>query len=186
MANNIRTVSEEDKLRSNYAEYLVRRNGGKTTLIKIAIILGAIVIVALAFMLVLRWVAAAMLPIFVGTMAAAWFLWRFTCLEYEYIIIQATVEFHRIYGERYRKNVLEIKTADIEKVAPVTAHPEVMDEDYAEIHDFSDGKHGGDDFFYIIYNGEKGRSIIYINVIKKTLDVFKYYKSSAVEYGNIK
>ena len=61
-----------------------------------------------------------------------------------------------------------------------------MDADYAEIYDFSDGKHGGDDFFYIIYNGEKGRSIIYINVIKKTLDVFKYYKSSAVEYGNIK
>lgn len=186
MANNTRTISEEDKLRSNYAEYLVRRKGGKSILIKAAIVVGAILVVALSFALVLKWVAAAMLPIFIGTMFAAWFLWRYTCLEYEYIIIQATVEFHRIYGERNRKKIHEIKTADIEKVAPVIAHPEVMDADYAEIYDFSDGKHGGDDFFYIIYNGEKGRSIIYINVIKKTLDVFKYYKSSAVEYGNIK
>ena len=186
MANERRTISEEDKLRANYAEYLVRRNGGKTTLLKIAIILGALVVVALAFVLVLRWIAAAMLPIFIGTMALGWYLWRYTCLEYEYIIIQATVEFHRIYGERNRKKVHEIKTADIEKVAPVAAHPEVMDGDYAEIYDFSNGKHGGDDFFYILYNGEKGKSIIYINVIKKTLDVFKYYKSSAVEYGNIK
>lgn len=185
MANNMRNISEEDKLRSNYAEYLVKRGGLKTTLMKVAIIVGAIAVVALAFMFVLRWLAAAMLPIFIGVMALSWFLWRFTCLEYEYIIISATVEFHKIYGERYRKKMHEIKTADIEKVAPVSLHPEVMDAEYAEIYDFSDGKHG-EDFFYILYNGEKGKSIIYINAIKKTLDVFKYYKSSAVEYGNIK
>ncbi len=187
MANNTRTISEEDKLRANYAEYLVRRKSAKSLLIKVAIILLALVVVAFSMMYIFpKFSAAAMLPIFVGTMALCWYLWRYTCLEYEYIIIQATVEFHRIYGERNRKKVYEIKTSDIEKVAPVNVHPEVMDADYAEIHDFSDGKHGGDDFFYIIYNGEKGKSIIYINVIKKTLDVFKYYKSSAVEYGNIK
>ncbi|MBR5307297.1 MAG: hypothetical protein IKU43_00880 [Clostridia bacterium] len=185
MANNIRTISDEEKMRSNYAEYLVRCKSAKTALMKVGIILGAIVIIALAFMLVLRWVAAAMLPIFVGTMALGWYLWRFTTLEYEYIIISATVEFHRIYGERSRKKIHEIKTSDIEKVAPLHAHPEVMDAEYAEIYDFSDGKHG-EDCFYILYNGEKGKSIIYINVIKKTLDVFKYYKASAVEYGNIK
>jgi len=185
MANNIRNISEEDKLRSNYAEYLVKSGSKKSLFLKIAIIGGAILVIALAFVLVLRWVAAAMLPIFIGVMALSWFLWRYTCLEYEYIIIQATVEFHRIYGERSRKKIHEIKTSDIEKVAPVYAHPEVMDDDYAAIYDFSNGKHG-EDFFYILYNGEKGKEIVYINVIKKTLDVFKYYKASAVEYGNIK
>ncbi len=186
MANNTRTISEEDKLRSNYAEYLVRRNGIKSIFVKAAIILLALVIVVFSMVYVFpKFTAAAMLPIFVGTMSLCWYLWRFSCLEYEYIIISATVEFHRIYGERTRKKVHEIKTADIEKVAPVHAHPEVMDADYAAIYDFSNGEHG-EDFFYVLYNGEKGKEIIYLNVIKKTLDVFKYYKASAVEYGNIR
>lgn len=186
MANSIRTISEEDKMRSNYAEYLIKRNDMKTKLTKAGLVLFTILLVAgigtVLFVLNFAW---AMLPLCVGTMALCWFLWRYTCLEYEYIIIQATVEFHRIYGERSRKKIHEIKTSDIEKVAPVAAHPEVMDADYAAIYDFSDGNHG-EDFFYILYNGEKGKEIIYINVIKKTLDVFKYYKASAVEYGNIK
>lgn len=184
MAKNMRNISEEDKLRPNYAEYLVKINGKKTTLIKVGLIFFTVLLLV-AIIAILSKFPMAMLPICVGSMALCWYLWRFTCLEYEYIIISATVEFHKIYGERYRKKVYEIKTTDIEKVAPVAAHPEVMDADYAEIHDFSDGKRG-EDFFYILYNGEKGKSIIYINVIKKTLDVFKYYKSSAVEYGNIK
>jgi len=186
MANNIRNISEEYKLRANYAEYLVKQDGMKTKLVKVGIILFTILLIGgigtILFAFSFAW---AMLPLCVGSMALCWFLWRFTCLEYEYIIISATVEFHRIYGERSRKKVHEIKTSDIEKVAPVHAHPEVMDTDYAAIYDFSDGKHG-EDFFYILYNGAKGKEIIYINVIKKTLDVFKYYKASAVEYGNIK
>lgn len=185
MANNIRNISEDEKLRSNYAEYLVKSNSVKFILAKAGIILFAVVVVALAFALVLRWVAAAMLPIFIGTMALCWYLWRFTNVEYEYIIISATVEFHKIYGERVRKKIHEIKTSDIEKIAPLNLHPEVKDGQYAEVFDISNGK-DGDDLFYIIYNGEHGKGIIYLNVIKKTLDVFKYYKASAVEYGNIK
>lgn len=185
MSDKIRNISEDEKLRSNYAEYLVKRHGAKLILLKVGIIAFAIVAVALSFFLVLQWVAAAMLPIFIGIMALCWYLWRFTNIEYEYIIISATVEIHKIYGERIRKKIHEINTRDIEKVAPVYAHPEVKDGSYDKVLDISDGK-GGDDLFYVIYNGENGKGIIYLNVIKKTLDVFKYYKSTAVEYGNIK
>ncbi|MBR3995729.1 MAG: hypothetical protein IKI97_10675 [Clostridia bacterium] len=181
MQNNFNSFSSEESLRSNYAEYLVKHSGKKTTLIKAAIIAGAVVAVALAILLV----SAALVPVLIGVIALGWYLWRFTQLEYEYIIISATVEFYRIFGEDYRKKLLEIKTSDIEKVAPLYAHSEVMNSEYSEIYDFSDGKHG-EDCFYIFYNGEKGRSIIYINATKKTLDVFRYYKPSAVEYGNIK
>ena len=185
MAEKMRKISDEEKLRPNYAEYLVERKDSKSLLKKAGIVLGALVLIVLEFVFLANF-PWAMLPLLVGTMALCWFLWRFANLEYEYIIIQATVEFHRIYGERSRKKVHEIKTSDIEKVAPVAEHPEVKDEQYAEVYDFSDGKNNHDTLFFILYNGEKGKSIIYINAIKKTLDVFKYYKSTAVEYGNIK
>ncbi len=185
MSNTIRNISEDEKLRSNYAEYLVKRHDAKLVLAKVGILLFAIAAVALSFFFVLQWVAAAMLPIFIGIMALCWYLWRFTNVEYEYIIISATVEVHKIYGERVRKKIFEINTRDIEKIAPLYAHPEVKDGKYDNILDISDGT-GGDDLFYLTYSGENGSGIIYLNVIKKTLDVFKYYKSSAVEYGNIK
>lgn len=183
MQNNFSSFSGGEELRSNYAEYLVKYTGKKAMLIKSAIIAGAVVAIMLAFFM--PFMSALFIPVIIGIMALVWYFWRFTQLEYEYIIISSTVEFYRIFGESYRKKLLEIKTSDIEKVASVHAHPEVMNAEYAEIYDYSDGKHA-EDCFYIIYNGEKGRSIIYINVIKKTLDVFRHYRPSCVEYGNIK
>lgn len=184
MSNNFKNISEDEKLHPNYAEYLIKRGGSKSVASKVGIVLLALVIVIASFVFVLKWVAAAMLPIFVGTMALCWFLWRYTEVEYEYIIISATVEFYKIYGERTRKKICEIKTSSIEKIAPASAHPEIKNAQYAESYDFSNGKNG-DDLFFILYNGERGKGIIYINVIKKTLDVFKYYKSNVVEFGNI-
>ncbi len=184
MSDKIRNVSEDEKLFSNYAEYLVKRKDAKTIFSKICLILMTVVIIV-AVIVVLASFPWAMLPLCVGTMALTWYLWRFTNVEYEYIIISATLEIHKIYGERVRKKIFEINTRDIEKVAPLYAHPEVKDGSYDSLLDISDGK-DGEDLFYVIYNGENGRGIIYLNVIKKTLDVFKYYKSQAVEYGNIK
>lgn len=185
MTNNFRNISEDEKMRANYAEYLVKKTGTRLVLAKIGIILLAVIVVLLAFAFVLRWVAAAMLPIFIGTMALCWYLWRFTNVEYEYIIVSATVEIHRILGERSRKKLFEIKTSDIERVAPLSLHPEIKNGQYSSVTDISSGK-PSDEVFFVLYNNEKGRGIIYLNVIKKTLDVFKYYKPNAVEYGNIK
>ena len=154
MLNNFNTVPEEEKLRSNYAEYLVKCTGKKTLFTKFSIVTGAGAVILLALFFVVPRVPVSLVPILLGVVAFSWYLWKFTHLEYEYIIISATVEFHRIYGESYRKKLVEIKTSDIEKVAPVCAHPEVMDADYAEIYDFSNGRHG-EDFFYILYNGER-------------------------------
>ncbi len=180
-----RTISEDDKMKSNYAEYLVRvRKNGKLTLRKLGIILLALLLIGAGFIFVISKMAAFMLPIVVGTAALCWFLWRYTSVEYEYIIISATVEFYKIYGERDRKKILEFATKDIEKVAPLSAHPEVSSETYAESYDFTDGT--GKDVFFVKYSGEKGKGIVYINVIKKTLDAFRYYRSTAVEYGDVK
>lgn len=184
MASNFRNISEDEKMRSNYAEYLVKRSSPRLLLAKCGIILFAIVVVLLAFALVLRWVAAAMLPIFIGTMALCWFLWRFTNVEYEYIIVSATVEIHRILGERSRSKIFEIKTSDIEKVAPLSSHPEISGQKFVEVTDITSGK-AKDETYFVLYNCDGGKGIIYLNVIKKTLDVFKYYRASAVEYGNI-
>lgn len=184
MSQGFRNISEDEKMRANYAEYLVKRSSPKLFLAKVGIILFAVIVVALAFALVLRWIAAAMLPIFIGTMALCWYLWRFTNVEYEYIIVSATVEIHRIFGERSRRKLFEIKTSDIEKVAPLSAHPEIANGTYAEVTDITSGK-AKDETYFVLYSCEGGKGIIYLNVIKKTLDVFKYYKASAVEYGNI-
>lgn len=183
MASNFRNISEDEKMRANYAEYLVKRCDSKILLTKISLVLLAFVIVVaiVVFLSAFPW---AMLPLCVGTMALIWFLWRFTCVEYEYIIVSATVEVHRIFGERSRSKLFEIKTSDIEKVAPLSAHPEISGQKFVEVTDITSGK-AKDETYFVLYNCEGGKGIIYLNVIKKTLDVFKYYRASAVEYGNI-
>ena len=180
-----RNISEEDKMRANYAEYLVKRKGDTSLLLKkIGLIVLAIVILVAGYVFLISRMAAFMLPLVIGTAALVWFLWRYTNVEYEYIIISGTVEVYRIYGERARKKILEFETKSIEKVAPVEKHPEVKNGTYNVVTDCSSGDKK-DELFFVTYTGEHGKGILYLNVIKKTLDVFRYYKASAVEYGNI-
>lgn len=184
MASQTRKISDEDKMRSNYAEYLVKRKLDKANLLKrIGIIVIAIALLGVGAFVISKMPPAA-IGIFVAVAALSWYLWRFTNVEYEYIIIQGTVEVHKIYGEKNRKLILEIKTQDIERVAPVSENPEVLNGKYDVVTDISSGS-SKDELFYLLYSNENGKGIIYLNVIKKTLDVFKYYRSNAVNYGNI-
>lgn len=184
MSSQLRNISEEDKMRANYAEYLVKRKLDKANLLKrIGIILIAIVLLSAGAFVITKMPPAA-IGIFVAVAALVWYLWRFTNVEYEYIIIQGTVEVYKIYGEKDRKLILEIKTQNIEKVAPVSENPTVLDGKYDIVTDISSGN-SKDELYYVLYSDENGKGIIYLNVIKKTLDVFKYYRSTAVSYGNI-
>ncbi len=184
MASQARKISDEDKMRANYAEYLVKRKLDKSNLLKrIGIIVLAIALIAVGAFVISKMPPAA-IGIFVAVAALSWYLWRFTNVEYEYIIIQGTVECYKIYGEKDRKLILEIKTQNIEKVAPVAENPDVVNGKYDVVIDISSGN-SKDELYYLLYNDENGKGIIYLNVIKKTLDVFKYYRSNAVSYGNI-
>lgn len=180
-----RYISEEDKMRANYAEYLVKRKGDKTLLFKkLGLVLLAIVILAAGYVFLISRMAAFMLPLVIGTAALVWYLWRYTNIEYEYIILSGTVEVYRIYGERVRKKILEFETKNIENVAPLEKHPDVKNATYSVVTDCSSGEKS-DELYFVTYTAEHGKGILYLNVIKKTLDVFRYYKPSAVEYGNI-
>ena len=168
-----RIISEDEKMKTNYAEYIVKKKTDGGIILKKTGIVALAVLLFLAgcflFLSVVK-LPVAIVPLIIADMALTWYLWRFANVEYEYVVIGGTVEFTKVYGEMQRKPLEEVKIADFDKVAP---YDKVRD-DVAKI-----GKEN------VMSAGGRKRAIL-INVTKKTLDAIKYYKANVVDYGGVK
>lgn len=184
-----RIISEDEKMKTNYAEYIVKKKTDGGIILKKTGIVALAVLLFLAgcflFLSVVK-LPVAIVPLIIADMALTWYLWRFANVEYEYVVIGGTVEFTKVYGEMQRKPLEEVKIADFDKVAP---YDKVRD-DVAKI-----GKENvtyycaspdSDNLFAILMSVGGRKKAILINVTKKTLDAIKYYKANVVDYGGVK
>ena len=182
-----RSVSEDDKMKSNYAEYIVKRKGdGKLLFRKIGIIILAAALLfggCYVFLSVIK-LPVAIVPLCLAVGVLAWYLMRFANVEYEYIVIGGTIEFYAVYGERQRKKIDEIKIADIERVVPYDTAKEYLNgiTDCAEYCESMNSEN----LFCIILSDNGKKRAVFFNVIKKSLDAIRYYKANAVDYGNMR
>lgn len=182
-----RQISEDDKMKSNYAEYIVKKKSDtKLVLSKLGIILIGVAVFALGAFLLLSLIKlpVAMVPLCLIDGVLMWYLWRYVNIEYEYIVISGTIEFYTVYGERQRKKLFEIKISDIEKVLPYEDSKDIA-KGIDDVTSFCIAV-PSENLFCIIVNENGKKRVIYINAIKKALDAIRYYKASAVSYGSLK
>lgn len=184
-----RIISEDEKMKTNYAEYIVKKKAdGGIIMKKVGIVaLSALFFLAGCFLfLSVVKLPVAIVPLIIADMALTWYLWRFANVEFEYVVIGGTIEFTKVYGEMQRKPLEEVKIADFDKVAP---YDKVRD-DVAKI-----GKENvtyycaspdSENLFAILMSVGGRKRAILINVTKKTLDAIKYYKANVVDYGGVK
>lgn len=103
-------------------------------------------------------------------------------IEYEYIIASAKVEFDAIYAQRKRKEIITVSLDDAERIAPYNAASEnyIKSKNISKIYDFSSSKNSKRKYFMLL--NQKGTNIvIFFDAVSKTLDVFKFFRSSIVE-----
>ena len=182
-----RNISEDEKMKSNYAEYIVKKKAdGSDILKRIGVIVLAIALFGAGVALFLGKIKmpVAIVPLALAVGVLTWFLWRFTSVEYEYIVIGGTVEFSKIFGERQRKLIEEVKISEFEKVAPYEACKSEADAIAAKSLYCASLK--SDNLFCIITAAGGNKRVIFFNATKKSLDAIRYYKASVVDYGNLK
>ena len=179
-----RSRHESDMLYQGYAEYLVtKRPNLKIRLAQVGIVLAGIVVSLLVLAVTLRTIPTASFIFFVLIIFGAWYLFRFTHIEYEYVIAAAELELDVIYGGKKRKKLLEIKFSEIERVAPADGITKewLEREQIGKVIDACTSPEDQDVYYVLFRNGNEGKAILYLNMIQKTYQCFKFYKRSVVD-----
>jgi|GEM_PF-72701 hypothetical protein len=180
---NRRNLDETNILSSSYAEYIVaKKTDLKDVLIKVGIVLAGLILAVVLLIITLKTVPTASFLILVFLVGLCGYALSFTKIEYEYIIVQGELEVVKIFGKKKRKKILDLKFTEIEKIAPRASFDASIKGMTIKKTTAACTKLSDDGVYGVLYM-EKGdqKSVIYLNVIKRTLDTFKYYKRSIVE-----
>ncbi|NLK38890.1 MAG: hypothetical protein GX303_01400, partial [Clostridiales bacterium] len=105
----------------NFVEYNVdKKNEGWHLFRRVLLIFGYILFVILLFVAI--YVSnfiplGALIPLF--TWILIFFTWRYVSIVYEYTLISGHLTVSKIYGNRKRKVMLEVKLSDMTLIAPL-------------------------------------------------------------------
>ena len=170
-------------------EFVVRQKiTGKWVLYRIGLVFFYIAVVLgwflFGFNTRIFWPLLAFVPISVWLLVFV--TWRYVSVEYEYSITSGTLTFSKIFGNRSRRRVLEIRLRDAVRIAPLenaeeaakaTAwHPE---REFSAISSLR-----APDVYFITFElGEPGskdrrRAIFYFEATAKALQVCRFYNPS--------
>ncbi len=159
-----------------------RRNG----LIKILLILGYIVFALLYcctflgvfFHLNLPMVIA-FLPVFLWIMI--FFTWRYTQVEYEYIISDGEMRMMKIYGGKSMRLLFRTRISSMNLIAPYNGeHRAAADKIPAENRICCVSSMSSPDIYFGIFREDSKERAVFFEATEKTLRVIKYYNSEVV------
>ena len=115
------------------------------------------------------------------------FTWRLVSVEYEYSITSGTLTFAKIYGNRFRRTILEIDLRQVSRIAPLdndvwTAHADKWrpEREYSAISSLK----APDIYFMLFEYGdnrkkEKRRTVLYFEATTRALQICRFYNPSA-------
>ena len=170
---------------ANHAEHSVLvKPTGKTKLIKIGLFAAAIAlfvglfvflsVIEMDFLLVPSAVMLVVLEVF-----GIWYFWKFTSIEYDYVIATGDLTVSAVYGGRSRKELFSVKISTASLIASYEGKP-ASEEANTELIYNCVGSFDSTDIVYIVFKNEDGKkAIAYIEAPKKMLKLFKFYNSSA-------
>ena len=118
--------------------------------------------------------------------------WRYVSVDYEYSVTSGTLTFTKIYGNRSRRKIFEMKLKDAVRIAPLDLEIEAARAtDYAPEREFVGvSSMSAPDIYIMLFelcdskNGEKRRAISYFEATAKMLSVCRYYNPSGTVLSN--
>lgn len=170
---------------ANHAELSVLvKPTAKTRLIKfslfgiaIALFVGVFIILSIIemdFLLLPSSVMLIVLEVF-----GIWYFWKYTSVEYDYVIATGDLTVSAVYGGRSRKDIFCIKISTAALIAPYEGKP-AADEGTADIVYRCVSSFEASDVVYIVFKNEDNKKCVaYIEAPKKFIKLFKFYNSSA-------
>lgn len=97
-----------------YTEQLVKQKATLSTMIKKS----AVVVFVIVMFLVAILISLAAIPLFIGAVALAVFLWKRFNLEFEYLYYNGDLDIDKIMGMQKRKRVFSANVKTMEVIAP--------------------------------------------------------------------
>lgn len=170
----------------NFLEYSVsEKPNKKTKTLKAVIILSAITIFLLLFWLLSVFASAMVIVIPMVTVLivfAAFIFWKFTKVEYDYVISGGDMQMHIVYGGRSRKELFCFKLSTAELFAEKSALP-ADDSKYDKAY-YCVSSMDAENILYAVFKNEGGeRCIAYFEAPKKAHSILRFYNSSACRIG---
>ncbi len=172
----------DNEFGGNYVEYSVEcKKDGKLKLRKLWLILAYVGFVALYLLLfvVLTKIVplVAILPLLLWILI--FFTWRYTQVEYEYAIIQGAFNFSVIYGNRTRRDLLEVKIKDMTTIAPYEGEMIARTEapDIKHTYNFTSSKDSPDAYAALWTTEEGEKCALLFEATNKTLKICKFYNN---------
>lgn len=168
---------ESDNLNTGYCEYLSPvKATGKIISLRILIIFIAVVLSLLMLTVTLTTIPVVSFMALVSIIFISWYVLQFTKIEYEYIIVSGTLELSKIYGQRKRKLLFEIKMSDITTITPLSDMNSLQSSNENTIYAC---KKDDQNAVCLEYVSDGVKKVLVISAPAKTISCLKYYNKRA-------
>ncbi len=113
-------------------------------------------------------------------------LMRYTNVEFEYVLCDGQMEMVKIYGSAKRKILFRQKILDMEIIAPANGEYAETYKDYLDESKYDKvlrccTNMNTKDLYFAVFNHEKlGKTLVYFNGIKKSVDIFRYHTTKTI------
>ena len=113
---------------------------------------------------------------------AAFIFWKFTKVEYDYVISGGEMQMHVVYGGRSRKELFTFKLSTAELFADKKQTP-ADDSKYGKAF-YCVSEMSAENVLYAVFKNEDGeKCIAYFEAPKKAYSILRFYNSSACKIG---
>lgn len=167
----------------NFLEYSVdKKIEGWHLAKRLLLILGYILFVILLFVGIYlsNFIpVGALLPLF--TWILVFFTWRYVCVEYEYTLASGQLTVAKIYGNRTRRVLLEVRLSDMTLIAPLNKSfsGQIERANPAKTYDALSSKKSPNAYFALFPDKNGKVAILYFDACNKFVSLAKFYNSAA-------
>ena len=182
---------------TKYCEYAVHKDKTfKTYLAKIGAVLIPIIVIIAVIVLITNLLPKGGGAAIVGAVGGIVFgsigiyfiftLMRLTNIDFEYVLCDGQMEMLKVYGGSKRKILFRQKIYDMDIIAPANGewaeqYKEYLDESkYDTVLKCCTSMKTKDLYFASFNTAKTGKTLVYFNGIKKSVDIFRYHTTKAV------
>lgn len=170
---------------ANHAEHsVIVKPTGKTKMIKVGLFAGAVALfVGLFVLLNLIELPYLLLPssvmLIVLEVFGIWYFWKYTSVEYDYVISTGDLSVSAVYGGRSRKELFSVKISTASLIASYEGRPAAEEATAEQIYNCVSSFEASN-IIYLIFKDEDGKKCVaYIEATAKFIKLLKFYNSSS-------
>lgn len=176
---------------STYEYVVAKKREGAYSLARVALIIGYILYVIIFFSvgILSRLLVPCIALVPVTTWILIYFTWRYVNIDFEYSATSGTVTFSKVFGNRSRRAVAEIRIKNASAIAPLTEklHKSKMEAYSPEVIYNALSSEDTPDAYFMIYEDDNGRRCAFLfEATAQMLKVCRYYNPSATVITNVR